>query len=350
MASLTSMLLTATLGGGPRQPSQPLKMPSLFTCGGAEPEPEEKFVNAPPPKQGPIFLRMCILCGNDLAAGDITGTSDPYVDETGTLHFSVYDQDMGVQGDFLGSCQLLIPRRPAKLKKETLFLSSVPAPFFSKPPSSRITVLYHVVERLEDQPDLVQLARRMGDDGSEDKAPKNMTVRCCCLQTEHSSMQDNMVAALRVAVGRQSSISQPGVADGLRYLYGPPSAGWQVEFSLKNVTVEDLVQLRIVVDWMLREGSAEEIQRARKKYIDLYENQASERDGSPENKRQPLAGKGRTAGTSAGQIDPLQDGARTPKKKARFQTEISDEGKSGDERPTLQGYEKALSHKLRKRE
>ncbi|KAL8441927.1 hypothetical protein Emag_006805 [Eimeria magna] len=343
MASLTTMLLTATLGGGPRQPSQPLKMPSLFNCGAKEPEPEEKFVNAPPPKQGPIFLRMCILCGNDLAAGDVPkGFSRHQLAETGTLHFSVYDQDMGIQGDFLGSCQLLIPRRPAKLKKETLFLSSVPAPFFSKPPSSRITVFYHVVERLEDQPDLVQLARRMGDDGSEDKTPKNMTVRCCCLQ-------DNMVAALRVAVGRQSSISQPGVADGLRYLYGPPSAGWQVEFSLKNVTVEDLVQLRIIVDWMLREGSVEEIQRARKKYIDACENQASERDGSREAKGRRVAGKGRTAGTSAGQIDPLQDGARTNKKKARFQNEDMDEGKSNDERPTLQGYEKTLSHKLRKR-
>ncbi|KAL8454457.1 hypothetical protein Emed_000178 [Eimeria media] len=392
MASLTTMLLTATLGGGPRQPSQPLKMPAMFTCGAQEPEPEEKFVNAPPPKQGPIFLRMCILCGNDLAAGDITGTSDPYVDvrygensfcsppQMNTLNpvwdysfeleikasitlqvsnhrylntsmeaKNVYDQDMGIQGDFLGSCQLLIPRRPAKLKKETLFLSSVPAPFFSKPPSSRITVFYHVVERLEDQPDLVQLARRMGDDGSEDKTPKNMTVRCCCLQTEHSSLQDNMVAALRVAVGRQSSISQPGVADGLRYLYGPPSAGWQVEFSLKNVTVEDLVQLRLVVDWMLREGSVEEIQRARKKYIDACENQASDREGSREGKGRRVSGKGRTAGTSAGQIDPLQDGARTNKKKARFQNESTDEGKSNDERPTLQGYEKTLSHKLRKR-
>ncbi|KAL8269292.1 hypothetical protein Esti_006782 [Eimeria stiedai] len=372
-------------------------MPSLFSCGANEPEPEEKFVNAPPPKQGPIFLRMCILCGNDLAAGDITGTSDPYVDvrygensfcsppqmntlnpvwdfsfeleikasitllsveiaelsnmaETGTLHFSVYDQDMGIQGDFLGSCQLLIPRRPAKLKKETLFLSSVPAPFFSKPPTSRITVFYHVVERLEDQPDLVQLARRMGDDGSEDKIPKNMTVRCCCLQTEHSSLQDNMVAALRVAVGRQSSISQPGIADGLRYLYGPPSAGWQAEFSLKNVTVEDLVQLRIAVDWMLREGSVEEIRRARTKYINACENRASELDGSRENKGRRLAGKGRTSGTSAGQIDPLQDGSRTNKKKARFQTKNLDEGnKTSDARPTLQGYENALSHKLRKR-
>ncbi|KAL8427755.1 hypothetical protein Efla_004087 [Eimeria flavescens] len=406
MASLTSMLLTATLGGGgPQQPSQPLKMPEFLQCGAQEPEPQEKFVNAPPPKQGPLFLRMCILCGNDLAAGDITGTSDPYVDvrygensfcsppqmntlnpvwdysfeleiqasrwplrsngfsgspvrssrcrasmdlrgltgldfclqETGTLHFSVYDQDMGIQGDFLGSCQLLIPRRPSKLKKETLFLSSVPAPFFSKAPNSRITVFYHVVERLEDQPDLVHLARRMGEDGSEEKTPKNMT-------TEHSSMQDNMVAALRVAVGRQSSISQPGVADGLRYLYGPPSSGWQVEFSLKSVTLEDLVQLRIAVDWMLREGSVEEIQAARKQYIDACEASASEREGGRKSEAKRLTGKGRAAGTSAGQIDPLQDGARTPKKQTRLQVQKR-ESKDSDNRPTLQGYEKASSER-----
>lgn len=107
------------------------------------------------------------------------------IQDTGTLHFKVYDQDMGVQGDFLGSCQLLVPRKPTKLKKETLFLTSVPSSFFSKPPSSRITVFYHVVERLEDQPDLVQLARRMGDEGSEEKNPKNMTVRCYCLQVSY---------------------------------------------------------------------------------------------------------------------------------------------------------------------
>lgn len=89
---------------------------------------------------------------------------------------------MGMQGDFLGSCHLLITRSPSKLKKETLSLVSVPAPFFSKPPNSRITVFYHVVESLEDQPDLVELARRLGDEGSEEKKPQNMTVRCCCLQ------------------------------------------------------------------------------------------------------------------------------------------------------------------------
>lgn len=70
MADLTSLLLAATLGGGgPRQPSQGLELPSFFNCGAKEAEIDEKFVNAPPPKQGPLFLRMCVLCGNDLAAG-----------------------------------------------------------------------------------------------------------------------------------------------------------------------------------------------------------------------------------------------------------------------------------------
>lgn len=36
-------------------------------------------------------------------------------------------------------------------------------------------------------------------------------------------MPPNKIAALRVSVGRQSMISQAGVADGLRYLYGPPN-------------------------------------------------------------------------------------------------------------------------------
>ena len=87
-----------------------------------------------------------------------------------------------MQGDFLGSCQLKITRNPSKLKKETIPLSSVPTPFFSKPPNSRITVFYHVVERLEDQPDLVELARRLGDEAGEKQQPQSMTVRCCCLQ------------------------------------------------------------------------------------------------------------------------------------------------------------------------
>lgn len=87
-----------------------------------------------------------------------------------------------MQGDFLGSCQLAISRSPSRLKKETLPLASVPSHFFSKAPNSRITVLYHVVERLEDQPDLVELARHLGGEGGEETKPQNMTVRCCCLQ------------------------------------------------------------------------------------------------------------------------------------------------------------------------
>lgn len=95
-----------------------------------------------------------------------------------------------MQGDFLGSCQLKIMRSPAKLKKETLPLVSVPAPFFSKPPNSRITVFYHVVDRLEDQPDLVELARRLGDDSGDKQHPQNMTVRCCCLQVGGNLMMN----------------------------------------------------------------------------------------------------------------------------------------------------------------
>ena len=73
MADWKSLLLAAALGGGRvRQPSQPLELPALFNCGGTEEiKVEEKFVNVPPPKQGPLFLRMCILCAHDLAAGNL---------------------------------------------------------------------------------------------------------------------------------------------------------------------------------------------------------------------------------------------------------------------------------------
>ncbi|CDJ50656.1 C2 domain-containing protein, putative [Eimeria brunetti] len=318
MADITSLLLAATLGGGgPRQPSRGLEMPTLFNCGTTEAEPEEKFVNAPPPKQGPLFLRMCVLSGNDLAAGDVTGASDPYVSiryeghsfcsppqmntlnpvweysfeteikENGTLHISVYDQDMGMQGDFLGSCQLKITRNPTKLKKETIPLVSVPAPLFSKPPNSRITVFYHVVERLEDQPDLVELARRLGDDAAEKQQPQNMTVRCCCLQTEHPSVSEDKMAALRLTIGQQKAISQPGVPDGLRYLYGPPGVGWQTEFRLKDVTLEDLVQLRIDVEWMLRDATADEIEVARKEYLSALATTDQTPSGTPTENAEP---------------------------------------------------------------
>lgn len=71
MEGMTSLLLAATLGGGrPNQSSHSLEMPAFFNCGTKGVEREEKFINAPPPKQGPLFLRMCVLCGNDLAAGD----------------------------------------------------------------------------------------------------------------------------------------------------------------------------------------------------------------------------------------------------------------------------------------
>lgn len=89
----------------------------------------------------------------------------------------------------MGSCQMQITRSPCKLKKETIPLASVPAPFFSKPPNSRITVFYHIVERLEDQPDLVELARRLGDDATEQQKPQNMTVRCCCLQVRRNCIK-----------------------------------------------------------------------------------------------------------------------------------------------------------------
>lgn len=71
MADLSSLLLAAAFGGGgPKQPAPALELPAFFNCGGKETQAEEKFVNAPPPRQGPLFLRLCILCGNDLAAGD----------------------------------------------------------------------------------------------------------------------------------------------------------------------------------------------------------------------------------------------------------------------------------------
>ncbi|CDJ28327.1 uncharacterized protein EMH_0001080 [Eimeria mitis] len=314
-------------------------MPTLFNCGAKEAEPEEKFVNAPPPKQGPLFLRMCVLCGNDLAAGDVTGASDPYVSiryeghsfcsppqmntlnpvweysfeteikENGTLHISVYDQDMGMQGDFLGSCQLKITRNPSKLKKETIPLVSVPSPFFSKPPNSRITVFYHVVERLEDQPDLVELARRLGDDASEKQQPQNMTVRCCCLQTDHTSVSEDKMAALRLTVGQQKTISPPGVPDGLRYLYGPPGV------------------LRIVVDWMLRDATvrvvslttADEIEGARKEYLSAL----ATTDQSPDSTSMENADAGKGEPSQECQEAESPNDRHAPSK-VRFETKGSD--------------------------
>ncbi|CDI73909.1 C2 domain-containing protein, related [Eimeria praecox] len=350
MADLTSLLLAATLGGGgPRQPSQGLEMPTLFNCGTTEAEPEEKFVNAPPPKQGPLFLR------------DVTGASDPYVSiryeghsfcsppqmntlnpvweysfeteikENGTLHISVYDQDMGMQGDFLGSCQLKITRNPSKLKKETIPLVSVPAPFFSKPPNSRITVFYHVVERLEDQPDLVELARRLGDDANEKQQPQNMT-------TDHPSISDDKMAALRITIGQQKAISQPGVPDGLRYLYGPPGVGWQTEFRLKDVTLEDLVQLRLVVDWMLRDATADEVEMARKEYLSDVTN--TDQNASLTHTESADVVKGESLHESPEAENPNERRHRS-RSKVRFETKASrhpeDEKKSKDneERSTL---------------
>lgn len=70
---MTSFILMAAMGGGGGAGSliPNVELPGVFDMCRAKPEaPDEKFVNAPPPQEGPLYLRMLFLSGTDLAAGN----------------------------------------------------------------------------------------------------------------------------------------------------------------------------------------------------------------------------------------------------------------------------------------
>ncbi|CBZ49741.1 hypothetical protein NCLIV_002280 [Neospora caninum Liverpool] len=247
---MTAISGGATGGGGSCYP--PDGLPSVLdACRTKLEAPKDKFMNAPPPQEGPLYLRMLCLSGTDLAAGDITGSSDPYVDvrfggqvfcsppqmatlnpvwdylietevkEPGVIRITVYDQDWGRQGDKLGECEIQIPKTPMKIKKETLRLRHVPSSFLKKAPNSRITVLYHIVDRLEDQPDLLELSKQIGESGGEAATPQDYTVRVNVLESDHSSVPADTLSAIRVSSSDKSQVTGLGRPEGFRFAYGP---------------------------------------------------------------------------------------------------------------------------------
>ncbi|PFH31705.1 C2 domain-containing protein [Besnoitia besnoiti] len=299
---MAAFILRAAMGGGiPGGAGNPLPtidLSGVFDACRTKPEaPDNKFVNAPPPQEGPLYLRMLFLSGSDLPAGDITGTSDPYVDvrfggqvfcsppqmstlnpvwdylletevkEPGVMRVTVYDQDFGRQGDRLGDCEIQIPKTPMKIKKETVSLHHVLSSFLKKPPNSRITILYHIVDRLDDQPDLLEMSKQIGEAGGEAATPQDYTVRVNILESGHPSVRADMLSAIRVSVGDKSQVTGLGRPEGLRYAYGPRGMGSQLDFFLYNSTLEDLIQNRLRLEWILRRGTEDELDAAKSLYV-----------------------------------------------------------------------------------
>ncbi|PHJ24379.1 c2 domain-containing protein [Cystoisospora suis] len=308
---MTSFILMAAMGGGGGAGSliPNVELPGVFDMCRTKPEaPDDKFVNAPPPQEGPLYLRMLFLSGTDLAAGDITGSSDPYVDvrfggqvfcsppqmatlnpvwdylleteikEPGMMRITVYDQDFGRQGDKLGDCEIQISKTPMKIRKETLPLQHVPSSFLQKAPNSRITVLYHIVDRLDDQPDLLELSKQIGEDGGEAATPQDYMVRVHVLQSDHTSVPSGTISAIRVSVGEKSQITGLGRPEGLRFVYGPRSLGSQLDFFLYNSTIEDLIQNRLKLEWILRQGTEEELDSVQSLYLRRSRHEEEEKE------------------------------------------------------------------------
>lgn len=146
-------------------PTSPTELLAMCSPPPLEPRPVKRL-NAPPPSDGPFYLRLCVLSGTDIAAGDISGYSDPYVElhfageryatsacsrtlnpvwdflieleipESGIMMLKVFDQDFGGQGELLGTAQLHVSKQTKRIKREVLQMQNVPAGWLSKPPNN----------------------------------------------------------------------------------------------------------------------------------------------------------------------------------------------------------------------
>nr|CAJ20272.1 hypothetical protein TgIa.0170 [Toxoplasma gondii RH] len=290
---MTAMSGRAAGGGGSCYPTT--GVPSIFdACRTKLEAPNDKFVNTPPPQEGPLYLRMLCL------SGDTSGSSDPYLDvrfggqvfcsppqtatlnpvwdylvetevkEPGVMRITIYDQDWGCQGDKLGDCEIQIPKTPMKIKKETIRLRHVLSPFLKKAPNSRINVLYHIVDRLDDQPDLLELSKQMGENGGEAASPQDYTVRVFILESGHLSVPEDSLSAIRVSLSDKSQLTGLGRPEGFRFAYGPRGAGSQLSFFLYNSTIEDLIQNRLKLEWILRKGNEDDLDAAKSLYLQRH--------------------------------------------------------------------------------
>eukprot|EP00397_Hematodinium_sp_SG-2012_P000120 GEMP01000120.1.p1 GENE.GEMP01000120.1~~GEMP01000120.1.p1 ORF type:complete len:2655 (+),score=533.33 GEMP01000120.1:60-8024(+) len=163
-----------------------------------------EFVSKTAPKAKKLFLRLCVHSAADLS-GDITGRCDPYVNaaiqggpswdskaessvspvweevweqeyttgESSSIMLKVLDKDI-VGSRLLGIVQISLPTGVTSPKKETLKLRNVPKGYFSVPPKSTLTILFHSVESLENQPNLVEI----GDMDEAAMELQNFTISC----------------------------------------------------------------------------------------------------------------------------------------------------------------------------
>ncbi|KAH0473295.1 MAG: uncharacterized protein KVP18_001502 [Porospora cf. gigantea A] len=267
--------------------------PRSWVCGSSiEITEAEQFVGEDRDKQ--LFLRLCLLSATDLAAGDITGTSDPYVelhwgsevfsspvvDKTlnptwdytfefelrpvgsRSLLLQVWDADFGRKGDFLGQTRLEIPEAATKINSEVLDLDKVPSGWFSRPPPSRLRILWTVVDNLDDQPDLLETATKAGGRSSE---PVDLAVCVGILESQHSVDIEDRLSYVRVSLNElPPRVSAFGKPTGTLVQYGPKRKGWMSQFTLPQTTPEDVVHSRLQLEWLTQKATPAELQQARR--------------------------------------------------------------------------------------
>jgi len=143
-----------------------------------------------------LYLRLCVHSAHDLAT-DAIGKCDAYVNcqisggamwdskiesssqpvwedvweqeyecgSQGTLILTVRDKDL-IGSKFLGIIQITLPTAPTAPRKETFKLARVPRGYFSDPPKSTLTLIYHATESLQNQPNLIEVGD-MDEDAME---------------------------------------------------------------------------------------------------------------------------------------------------------------------------------------
>eukprot|EP00917_Polyrhabdina_sp_WS-2016_P027398 GHVP01058499.1.p1 GENE.GHVP01058499.1~~GHVP01058499.1.p1 ORF type:complete len:2632 (+),score=491.44 GHVP01058499.1:40-7935(+) len=272
--------LNTCLPEGAPNPIQDPKGYFAVVCKGETQVEETKFLNAPAKQSDkPLFVRLCVLSATDLAAGDLTGKSDPYVEiiyghesfatepqsqtlnpvwdhllefeirEAGNLKLTIYDKDLGRKGKPLGNTSITIPFSTVKVKREVLQLKNVPAGWFSKAPNSRLTIVWHIVDSLENQPDLVELANRV-ESTEEEKLPVDLRIEVTLFETSHPKDHEFTASCVQLGFKDRKMISPYGKPDGTKFQYGKKSNGWKTFFFMPQSTLEDRMQARLSLQWL----------------------------------------------------------------------------------------------------
>uniref|UniRef100_A0A0G4GHI3 C2 domain-containing protein n=1 Tax=Chromera velia CCMP2878 TaxID=1169474 RepID=A0A0G4GHI3_9ALVE len=235
----------------------------------------EKDIHAPK-----LWLRLGILSASDLPTMD-TVKSDPYVvahfqgnnhktayiskslnpvwnevwevpfkGNAGEVKLSLYDYDLLFKDDLMGSASLPVTKSDRRVQRSILTLSSRPD---TDAAESKLLLIHHVTDSLENQPDLVQIAQNLATGaqaGGEDQ--KDWVVSVNLHDLKLFQAQEKTVLFPEITVGDQKSgetvVGDPQVpTDGYVVRYGDGGAGgWNRQFFL-SARRSGFVSLRLKI-------------------------------------------------------------------------------------------------------